>query len=193
MCNEHGNLVGGRSAPGLASETVDEIVENRIRPIKNVPGIVAGRPLHRLAKVRKQQRMSLRTMSRRLGVDVATVIEQERETADPPLSAIYAWQRILDVPVADLLEESDARLSAPVFERARLVKLMKTAAAISEKAHSNSLRGLVTGLIEQLVEIMPELRDVTAWNTVGQRRTLDDYGRVVERQVPDDFSRRTTR
>ena len=132
-------------------------------------------------------------MSRRLGVDVATIIEQERETADPSLSVIYAWQRILDVPVADLLEESDARLSASVFERARLVKRTATAAAISEKAQSNSLRGLVTGLIEQLVEIMPELGDVTAWNTVGRGRTLDDYGRIAERQVPDDFARRTTR
>ena len=58
---------------------------------------------------------------------------------------------------------------------------VKTAAAMLEKAHSNSLRRMVTILIEQLVDIMPELREVTAWNTVGQRRTLDDYGRVVER------------
>ena len=193
MCVEDGDLVGGRSAPGLAGETVDETVENGIGPAKNAPGSASGRPRQRLAKARRQQGMSLRTMARRLGVDVATIVAQEQETADPSLSVIYAWQRILDVPVADLLEESDARLSAPVFERARLVKLMKTAAAILEKAHSNSLRGLVTALIEQLVEIMPELRDVTAWNTVGQRRTLDDYGRVAERQVPDDFARRATR
>jgi hypothetical protein len=81
----------------------------------------------------------------------------------------------------------------PVFERARLVKLIKTAAAIREKAHSNWLRRTVTLLIEQLVEIMPELRDVAAWNKVGQRRPLDDFGRAVERQVPDDFARRSIR
>lgn len=183
----------GQYMPGAAAEAADGTVENGIGPVKNAPGNVGGRSLHRLAKARRQQGMSLRTMARRLRVDVATIVAQEQETADPSLSVIYAWQRILDVPVADLLEEADARLSAPVFERARLVKLMKTAAAILEKAHSNSLRGLVTALIEQLVEIMPELRDVTAWNTVGQRRTLDDYGRVAERQVPDDFARRATR
>ena len=111
------------------------------------------------------------------------MIEQEQEEADLPLSAIYAWQRVLDVPVAELLVDSDAPLSPPVMERARLVKLMKTAAAIMEKAHSNSLKRLVTMMVEQLLEIMPELRDVSAWHTIGQRRTLDDYGRAVERQI----------
>ncbi|HEY2146605.1 MAG TPA: hypothetical protein VGH32_01630 [Pirellulales bacterium] len=121
------------------------------------------------------------------------VIEQEQEEADLPLSVIYAWQRVLDVPVAELLVDSDAPLSPPVMERARLVKLMKTAAAIMEKAHSNSLKRLVTMMVEQLLEIMPELRDVSAWHTIGQRRTLDDYGRAVERQLPDDLLRRMSR
>lgn len=151
------------------------------------------RPLHRLATVRKQQGISHRNVARRLGVDVPTVIEQEQEEADLPLSVIYAWQRVLDVPVAELLVDSDAPLSPPVMERARLVKLMKTAAAIMEKAHSNSLKRLVTMMVEQLLEIMPELRDVSAWHTIGQRRTLDDYGRAVERQLPDDLLRRMSR
>ncbi len=151
------------------------------------------RPLHRLATVRKQQGISHRNVARRLGVDVPTVIEQEQEEADLPLSVIYAWQRVLDVPVAELLVDTDAPLSPPVMERARLVKLMKTAAAIMEKAHSNSLKRLVTMMVEQLLEIMPELRDVSAWHTVGQRRTLDDYGRAVERQLPDDLLRRMSR
>ena len=176
----------------IVDKAAAETVENGIGPAKKAPGSAGGRPLQRLAEVRKQQGMSLRTMARRLGVDVATVIEQEQETADSPLSTIYAWQKILDVPVGDLLVDSDAPFSAPVFERARMVKLMKTAAAILEKAHSNSLRRMVTMLIEQLVDIMPELRDVTAWNTVGQRRTPDDYGRVVERQLPDGLFGRMT-
>jgi transcriptional regulator with XRE-family HTH domain len=170
-----------QGAPSIAGEAAAETVKNGIGPTKRDPGNAGGRPLQRLAKVRKQQGMSLCTMARRLRVDVATVIEQEQETADPPLSTIHAWQRILDVPVGDLLEDSNAPLSAPVLEWARMVKLMKTAAAILEKAHSNSLRRRVNMLIEQLVDIMPELREVTAWNTVGQQRTLDDNGRAVER------------
>ncbi len=150
------------------------------------------RPLHRLAIVRRQQGVSLRNMARRLDVDASQVSLQEQETTDLSLSVLYEWQKILEVPVADLLVDTDGPLSPPVLERARMVKLMKTAAAIMEKAQSNSLRRLVTMLIEQLVEIMPELRDVSPWHTVGQRRTLDDYGRVVERQLPDDLLRRTS-
>jgi hypothetical protein len=45
-------------------------------------------------------------------------------------------------------------------------------------------------LVEQILEIMPELRDVTPWNTVGQRRTLDDVGRTARYSMPDDIFRR---
>jgi transcriptional regulator with XRE-family HTH domain len=157
------------------------------------PGCQSPKPLHRLASVRRQQGVSLRNMARRLKVDVSAVCQQEQETSDLPLSILYEWQKVLDVPVAELLVDSDGPLSAPVMERARLVKLMKTAAAIMEKAHTPSMRRMVTMLVEQLVEIMPELRDVAPWHTVGQRRTLDDYGRAVERQLPDDVLRRLSR
>lgn len=129
-------------------------------------------------------------MARRLGADVSTVLHQEEEDSDLPLSVLYHWQRALDVPVADLLVDSDAPLSAPVMERARMVKVMKTAVAIMEKAQTNSQRRLVTMLMEQLIEIMPELREVSAWHSVGQRRTLDEFGRAIERTLPDEMLRK---
>jgi len=150
-------------------------------------------PLHRLAAVRRQQGISQRNIARRLSIDIATVREQEEETTDLPLSALYLWQRILEVPIAELLVDSNAPLSPPVFERARMVKVMKTVAAIAEKAETPSMKRLLQMLIEQLLEIMPELTDVAPWHTVGQRRTLDEYGRVVERQLPDDMFRRQPR
>jgi hypothetical protein len=52
---------------------------------------------------------------------------------------------------------------------------------------------LANSLVEQLLEIMPELREVVGWNTTGPRRTLDNYGRAVERQISDNVLRRTTR
>jgi hypothetical protein len=64
---------------------------------------------------------------------------------------------------------------------------MKTVAAIAEQADSPSVRRLATMLTEQLIEIMPELSEVGAWHSVGQRRSLDDYGRVVERCLREDF------
>jgi len=151
------------------------------------------RRMHRLAEVRRQQGLSQRNMARRLGVDLSVVCQVEQEAADLPLSVLYTWQKVLDVPIAELLVDSDAPLSPPVLERARMVKLMKTTVAIMEKAQTNALRRMVTMLIEQLLEIMPELRDVSAWHTVGQRRTLEDYGRVVERQVSDEMLRRQSR
>ncbi len=149
--------------------------------------------LHRLATVRQQQGVSHRNVARRLKLDMKTVRKQEDETTDLPLSMLYAWQQVLDVPIAELLIDSEAPLSPPVMERARLVKLMKTAMAIQEKAETNSMKRLVTMLIEQLVEMMPELKDVGPWHAVGQRRTLDDYGKVVERSVADDLLKRYLR
>jgi hypothetical protein len=46
---------------------------------------------------------------------------------------------------------------------------------------------LAKSLISQLIEIMPELKEVAAWPTVGHRRTADEIGRIGERPIPDDF------
>src|SRR5262245_11912574 len=152
-----------------------------------------SQPLHRLAAVRRQQGISQRNIARRLNIDIASVRQQEEETTDLPLSTLYMWQRILEVPIAELLVDSNAPLSPPVFERARMVKVMKTVAAIAEKADTPSMKRLLQMLINQLLEIMPELTDVAPWHTVGQRRTLDEYGRVVERQLPDYMFKRSPR
>jgi hypothetical protein len=45
-------------------------------------------------------------------------------------------------------------------------------------------------LIEQILEIMPELEDVTPWHSVGQRRTLDDIGRTGRHILSEDVFRR---
>jgi len=160
--------------------------------VQEKPVTIPGK-LHRLSEVRQQQGVSHRNVARRLGLDIKTVRQQEQETADLPLSILYAWQQVLEVPIADLLIDNDGPLSPLVLERARMVKLMKTAAAIQEKADSNSLRRLTQMLIDQLVEIMPELKDVGPWHAVGQRRTLDDFGRVMERPMAEDVFRRATK
>jgi hypothetical protein len=50
---------------------------------------------------------------------------------------------------------------------------------------------MVEMLVEQILEIMPELSDVTPWHTVGQRRTLDDLGRSGRSPVSEDLFRRS--
>ena len=45
----------------------------------------------------------------------------------------------------------------------------------------------MTQLIGQILEMMPELEDITPWHTVGQRRTLNDVGRTARETMPDDL------
>lgn len=146
-----------------------------------------GQPLHRIATVRRQQRLSLRSAARRMGSDIPTARRQEQETADLRLSELYRWQEMLDVPLSDLLVEPATPLSLPVMERARLLRLMKTATSILQRAESEPIRRMAQNLVEQLIEIMPELEDVSPWHAVGQRRSLDEYGRIAEFPIPDAY------
>src|SRR5271165_5183028 len=92
------------------------------------------RALHRLAAVRRLQGISRRTLAKHMNVDVAEIRRQEEETSDLPLSLLYEWRKVLDVPIAELLAESDDTLSQPLLQRAQLVRLMKTALALVEQA-----------------------------------------------------------
>lgn len=142
---------------------------------------------HRIAKVRQEQGVSVRSVSRQMGRTMSTIRVQEDETTDLRLSDLVRWQKVLGVPLQDLLVEPGTALSTPIMERARLVRLMKTAAALKESVKSVGAGRLADMLIQQLVEIMPELEDVSAWHSVGQRRSLDEYGRIVERRISDDY------
>lgn len=149
------------------------------------PPDTTSRPLHRIAEIRHQQGVSLRTVARRMNVTVQRARQQEQAETDLSLAELYRWQQALEVPVSDLLVDLDAPLSAPVLQRSRLLKLMKTVLAIREAAEDESIGLMAQALADQLVEIMPELRDVNPWHTVGQRRTLDELGRIAMETVPD--------
>src|SRR5262249_15539136 len=150
----------------------------------------AGRvALHRIAAVRQQQGISLRGLARQLRTSVRELEVEEDESSDLRLSRVYWWQSVLEVPISELLVDSNSPLSAPVLERARLVRIMKTVAAIAEKAESSSIKRLAQTLAAQLVEMMPELEGVSPWHSVGQRRTLDEWGRIAERPYSEDIWR----
>lgn len=145
--------------------------------------------LHRIAEVRRQQGVSIRSAARRIGVTPEVVRQQEASTTDLSLSDLLRWQRALDVPVSDLLVEQEAPLSGPVLNRARMLRVMKTARAITEGNQDPAVARLAQMLESQLLEIMPELEEVGAWHSVGQRRTQDEMGRVAERPVSENFAR----
>ena len=150
-----------------------------------------GPTLHRIGHVRRQQGVTLRNVARRLGIAMAVVRRQEQADCDLRLSDLHRWQQVLEVPVAELLVEGDGQLSGPVLERSRMVKLMKTAAALRERTAGTPVGRIVEMLVEQILEIMPELSDVTPWHTVGQRRTLEELGRTGRCPVPEDLFRRS--
>lgn len=157
-------------------------------PTANGPPIGNGSTqYHRVKTVRRQQGVSLRSAARQMGTDIRQTRALEDETSDLKLSDLYRWQRALGVPVTELLVESDAPLSRPVMERARMIRLMKTTAAILERSPTPAIQRMAQMLVEQLVEIMPELAEVTPWHAIGQRRSLDDLGRVVERRISDEI------
>ena len=146
-----------------------------------------SRPLHRIGDARRRQGVSVRSAARRMQTSMDQVRRQEDPQCDMSLSELYRWQQVLEVPVTELLVDSDAPLSEPVLTRARLLRVMKTVRAIKEVGSTPSIQRFATMLEQQLIELMPELKDVAAWHSVGQRRSPDELGRTAERIYPDSF------
>lgn len=139
-------------------------------------------PLHRLAEVRKSQGVSVVNMARRLNRETMDVRTQEKPTSDILLSQLYQWREILDVPVSELLIDPGDTLDDPIKSRASLVRVMKTVRSILEAAHEKPIQRMAQTLFDQLVEIMPELAEVSAWPSVGQSREFKDYGQAIYRR-----------
>ena len=98
------------------------------------------------------------------------------------LSELRAWQLALEVPLADLIEDDLQPLSSPVRDRAMLVRIMKTVMAIKEAGGSPRIQRLADMLFEQMVSLMPELKEIGAWPQHGGRRS-NGSSRIVEQQV----------
>lgn len=157
-------------------------VSRRVSPVANT-----AKAFHRISEVRQQQGTSLRSVARKLNMPMQEVRAQEAPTTDLRISDLLRWQEILEVPLVDLLDDTQAPLSQQVGTRASLLRVMKTAKAILESSQDEATSCLSKMLVQQLVQIMPELEEVSAWHSVGQRRTQDEMGRIVERSIPDNF------
>ena len=149
--------------------------------------VARSQPMQQLGEARRRQGLSVRCVAQRLNMTVGEVRAQEEGQADMLLSDLYRWQAVLDVPLEELLADPQDALSPRVLMRARMLRVMKTARALRVQARSESEHRLAKLLISQLIEIMPELKEVSAWPTVGHRRTADEMGRIAEHPIPDDF------
>ena len=142
--------------------------------------------MHRLCAARRREGISLRNMARLLGITMQDVRQQECKATDLPLSVLHKWAKVLGLPVAELVQEPGDSLSTPLVNRAHLVLVMKTAMAILERTGDPQTERLAQTMVDQLMEIMPELRGVGAWNAVGKRRTVDELGVAAERRLSDE-------
>jgi transcriptional regulator with XRE-family HTH domain len=161
----------------------DAVVEAEIRPATRQ----SRRGLQKLCSARRRQGLSIRCIAQRLGRTVGEVRAQEDESSDLLVSELYRWQAALEVPVEELLQEPDDALSSMVSMRAQLLKVMKTAMAMQRQARSEAERRLARQLTEQLLEMMPELKEVSGWPAVGHRRRADEMGRIGENPISDDW------
>jgi len=121
-------------------------------------------------------------------VSVREVARQEQATTDVPLSTLYKWQQALEVPVAELLVDNDLPLSRPVKERSQLLRVMKTAVTILERSRQPAIQRMAQVLVDQLLEMMPELEGVGPWPAVGRRRRSDEPGQIACRPLPAHLS-----
>ena len=141
------------------------------------------RGYHRLAAVRRRERVSLQCVAKHLGIPLREAASQEDPSTDLPLSTIYAWQRVLDVPIAELLVEPAESLAESVQTRAQLVRVMKTAMLLRHRAKDSRVERLAQNLFNDLVEIMPGLAEVKSLPTHGNLRSKTDVPRIISQQV----------
>ena len=146
-----------------------------------------GRPLQRIANVMRQEQVSIQSAARRMNLTESQALAEMNPACDMKLSNLYRWQAILKVPITELLNEPDVGFSPHVQFRSCLLKAMRTVRTIQQKARSSTIQMMTTQLAEQLTQMMPELKDVHAWPAVGQRRSLNELGKIVENQVSDNI------
>ena len=149
-------------------------------------GAAKPRILHRLAAVRRSQGISRRLLARRLKVEIAEIRRQEL-TEDLPLTVLIEWQKVLEVPFAELLADAGETLSRPLLERAKFVRLMKTALAILEQADNDATRAMAQEIVDQLVKVMPELSGLSPWHLVGRRRRRSELGVAASRVLSEEI------
>jgi len=156
-------------------------------PVVLPPADRSAPSLHRLGEVRRREGLTRREVARRLGISIAAVQQREQSASDMPLSELYRWQAILQVPLAELLDEPAGDLSPPLQLRARLLRAMKTIRSIQEVARQASVQRLATVLVAQILAIMPELKDTIAWPAVGNRRKQSELGQAFHRGLSLDL------
>ena len=147
------------------------------------PGVpTSEQPLHRISEVRRAQHLSIASIAKRLHKDIAEVRNAEQPQSDILLSELYQWGEVLDVPVEELLIEPSTLPANPVRNRGLLLRIMKTVRSILEETQETRTKHLAQTLNDQLIELMPELAEITPWPVVGHSREDKGLGAACLRR-----------
>jgi hypothetical protein len=155
----------------------------RRQPIRTIDAVRR----HRIDEILQEEGISLRSIAHRMGVTTAQAKSEADPLFDLTLTALHRWQAALGVPIGDLLTPPGMLLSAAIGLRAKLLNAMRTVRSIQLRVDDEPTQALAITLAQQMLEIMPELKSITAWPTVGTRRKLNDFGVIANRTLPDEF------
>jgi transcriptional regulator with XRE-family HTH domain len=144
-------------------------------------------PLHRLGEVRKLRRLSIGDVARKLQLDPDQVKQQEQATTDLTLSLLYRWQQLLKVPIGDLVIDAHHPLASPAVSREKLAKVMEVGLWILAHTKQPAIRRMAHTLVDQLVELAPELKPIAVAHSAGQEQRFDEQGRAMKGPLPVDF------
>jgi transcriptional regulator with XRE-family HTH domain len=154
---------------------------------ENEPAPGTRRVLHRLGAIRKMRKLSLADVAQRLHLTPEEAQRQEQSATDLTLRDLYRWQQLLKVPLAELLAEPDETLGLPAVKPEKLSPALEVALLILQQTKQPGIRRMAHTLVDQLVELSPELKRIAEEHTAGQAHRLDEQGRAMKGALPVDF------
>jgi transcriptional regulator with XRE-family HTH domain len=151
-----------------------------------IPPAVVQMPLHRLAAVRAARKVSPSVLAQRLNITAEQVKLREQGSVDLPLSELYKWAAALEVPVERLLVNSDVVVPVPEMDLESAKELLRTARALCAETDHPNLERMATALVEQIVELAPELKDAALAPAAEGRRRAGRAHSMVVPQLPEN-------
>jgi hypothetical protein len=95
-----------------------------------------------------------------MNVSLSNVRDEEDGDDDLSLVQLQRWQLALEVPLSELVISAESQLSEPTRNRAAIVRLARTTALLQRNSKKETNRRLACRMLDQLHELMPELRDL---------------------------------
>ncbi len=145
------------------------------------------RELHRLSAVRKLRRLTLSEVARELRLPYEEARRQEQGSCDLALSQLYRWQQLLQVPIEDLLVDHDDSLGVPAVKTETLAVVLEVALQIIARTRQAGIRRIAHTLVDQIIELSPELKRIADAHTAGQAHLFDEQGNALKGDLPVDF------